>query len=91
MSELRITCIKKSNPYGKHEHITHVGVSGSVYTKETIIDAIEQKKFTFFVQDQRTGVRSEVGVVKPNSGMPYLRTYANGYWNDNLLSLLECY
>lgn len=28
-----------------------------------------------------------VGVVKPSNGEPYLRTYANGVWTDNLLSL----
>lgn len=91
MSDLRITCIKKSSYGNKHEHITHVGISGSVYTRESIIDAIEQKKFTFYVQDPKTGTRAEVGVVKPDYGLPYLRTYANGYWNDNLLSLMECF
>ena len=29
----------------------------------------------------------EVGVVKPQGGTPYLRTFANGTWTDNLLSL----
>lgn len=31
--------------------------------------------------------RTEVGVVRPNDGQPYLRTYADGQWNNNLLSL----
>ncbi|TFB18210.1 DUF3892 domain-containing protein [Microbacterium sp. 3H14] len=31
--------------------------------------------------------RSLVGVVKPSNGQPYLRTYADGQWNNNLLSL----
>lgn len=31
--------------------------------------------------------RSQVGVVKPSNGQPYLRTYADGQWNNNLLSL----
>lgn len=31
--------------------------------------------------------RSEVGVVRPQSGQAYLRTYADGQWNNNLLSL----
>lgn len=28
-----------------------------------------------------------VGVVRPNTGKPYLRTHANDAWSDNLLSL----
>lgn len=31
--------------------------------------------------------RAEAGVVRPQSGQPYLRTYADGQWNNNLLSL----
>lgn len=31
--------------------------------------------------------RSQVGVVKPSNGQPFLRTYADGQWNNNLLSL----
>lgn len=33
--------------------------------------------------------RVEVGVVRPDSGQPYLRTYADGKWSNNLLSLPE--
>ncbi|QDG65292.1 DUF3892 domain-containing protein [Pseudarthrobacter sp. NIBRBAC000502772] len=28
-----------------------------------------------------------VAVVKPQGGTPYLRTHADGMWNNNLLSL----
>ncbi|GAA2568906.1 DUF3892 domain-containing protein [Microbacterium binotii] len=31
--------------------------------------------------------RVSVGVVKPQYGQPYLRTYADGEWTNNLLSL----
>jgi hypothetical protein len=31
--------------------------------------------------------RSEAGVVRPATGQPYLRTYADGEWNNNLLAL----
>lgn len=30
-----------------------------------------------------------VGTVHPEYSEPYIRTYANGEWNDNLLSLSE--
>lgn len=32
--------------------------------------------------------RSEAGAVRPQVGQPYLRTYADGEWNNNLLSSL---
>jgi Protein of unknown function (DUF3892) len=31
--------------------------------------------------------RVQVGVVRPATGRPYLRTYADGDWTDNLLNL----
>ena len=42
------------------------------------------------VIDPRTGKRADVGVVRQNGRPPYLRTYADGVWNDNLLSLNQC-
>ena len=30
------------------------------------------------------------GALRPAYGEPYLRTYADGIWTDNLLSLYEC-
>lgn len=35
------------------------------------------------------GTRANVGVVDGPRG-PYVRTYADGKWNDNLLALVEC-
>jgi hypothetical protein len=32
--------------------------------------------------------RVDVGVVRPEGEDPYLRTYADGKWTNNLLSLL---
>ena len=31
--------------------------------------------------------RVDVGVVRPTHGQPYLRTYADGEWTNNLVSL----
>jgi hypothetical protein len=33
------------------------------------------------------GRTSYIGVVHPNYGPPFVRTYADSYWNDNLLAL----
>ncbi|WP_375166828.1 DUF3892 domain-containing protein [Bradyrhizobium sp. CCGB20] len=35
------------------------------------------------------GKRAEVGVVDGSNGK-YVRTHADGYYNDNLLALPEC-
>jgi uncharacterized protein DUF3892 len=91
MADCQITCITKPNPQSTHEHITHVGNPPTwVWPRERVIQSIEQKANTFFVLDPRTGKRSDVGVVRPQSAVPYLRTYADGDWNNNLLSLNQC-
>ncbi len=92
MADCRVTCITKPNPQSPHEHITHLGnpEAGWKWTREQVIESIENKTNTFYVTDPTNGKRSEVGVVKPESGKPYLRTYADGQWNNNLLSLKQC-
>ena len=89
MADCRITHITKKNRQSAHEHITHAGVPGSWYwTREDIIASINNKSNTFYVL--QNGNRSIVGVVNPADGRsPFLRTYADGVWNDNLLSLPE--
>lgn len=92
MADCRITCIKKTTGGGSHEHISHVGNTAGnwMWTREKTIRSIESGTNTFFVMDS-FGKRSEVGVVYPKDGrQPFLRTYANGEWNDNLLSLNVC-
>jgi Protein of unknown function (DUF3892) len=92
MADVRITCITKPNPSSSHEHITHVGnpAAGWKWPREEVIESIEAKTNTFFVLDSATSKRSEVGVVRESGKAPYLRTHADGYWNNNLLSLNQC-
>jgi len=89
MADSRITHITKKNRQSTHEHITHAGVPGSWYwTREDIIASINNKSNTFYVLENSN--RSIVGVVNPTDGRsPFLRSYADGVWNDNLLSLPE--
>lgn len=91
MANARISCIKKPLN-GSHEHITHVGnpSEGWVWTVQDIIKSIDAKTNTFYVLDPKTGKHAYVGVVRPANHAPYIRTYADGYWNDNLLSLPQC-
>lgn len=88
MAQAQITCIVKSDPVGGHEHITHVGNSSTwMWTVEQVIESIDNKTNTFFVEDPRTGLRAWVGVVRPTGRRAHIRTYADGVWTDNLLSL----
>jgi hypothetical protein len=91
MADAQITCITKLNPQSQHDHITHLGNPPQwVWTREQVIDSIEAKTNTFFVRDSSTGKRSDVGVVRETGKAPYLRTHADGYYNNNLLSLNQC-
>jgi hypothetical protein len=53
--------------------------------KPSMVDFIDGKKGTAYVSDG--GSRVAVGTVHPTNGQPYLRTYADGKWTDNLLAL----
>jgi hypothetical protein len=45
----------------------------------------------FYTVDKSTGRKVYIGVVRNDGGKaPYLRTHADGKWNDNLLAQLEC-
>jgi len=92
MADCRITCIRKPDRFSRHEHITHVGnpEAGWMWKREDVIASIELKTNTFYVLDPNNYKRSEVGVVREAGKLPYLRTYADGDWNDNLLSLNQC-
>jgi hypothetical protein len=92
MADVQVTCINKPHPQSPHEHITDIGnpAVGWKWTREQVIASLEARTNTFFVIDPFNGKRSDVGVVRPVGGMPYLRTYADGDWNNNLLSLNQC-
>ena len=90
MADARVTCITKPDRFSSHEHITHLGGNNWYWTREDVIASIDGRTNTFHVIDAQ-GNRSEVGVVNPGNGRArYVRTYADGVWNDNLLALPEC-
>lgn len=95
MANAQITCIVKSDPVGGHEHITHVGNPAGnptswMWTVEQVIESIDNKTNTFYVEDPRTRLKAYVGVVRPAGRRPHIRTYADSVWTDNLLSLNAC-
>lgn len=87
MADAQVTCINKQPRDSTHEGITHLGGSGWRWTRQQVIDSIEAKTNTFYTYV--AGNRGSIGVVNGPNGK-YLRTYADGKWNDNLLSLPEC-
>jgi hypothetical protein len=92
MADVQVVCIDKPHPESPHEHITHLGNPRAnwKWTREQVIASIDANTNTFFVIDPRTEKRSEVGVVRPAGRAPYVRTHADGVWNNNLLSLDQC-
>jgi len=92
MADVKVTCITKPHPDSPHEHITHLGnpAANWKWTREQVIASIDAATNTFYVTDPRTGKRSDVGVVRVAGRAPYVRTHADGDWNNNLLSLDQC-
>jgi hypothetical protein len=84
--------VNKPNRYSLHEHITHIGHNVNQWrlTREAAVARIESKSEAFYTIDQATGKRVYIGVVRETGKVPYLRTYADGKWNDNLLAQSEC-
>lgn len=94
MADCQVGCIVKPDRLSAHEHITHIGNQNATtpwkWTREKVIASIDAGANTFFVLDPYSGKRSDVAVVRPAGRSPYLRTRADGDWNDNLLSLPTC-
>jgi hypothetical protein len=90
MADVVVTCISKQPRNDPHEGITHLGGPGGggwKWTRQQVVDSITAKSNTFFTQVG--GKKTYIGVVQGPNG-PYVRTYADGQWNDNLLALPEC-
>lgn len=94
MNEYLVSCVTRNsvNPQ-THEQITHIGGVGTTrwrLTKESAVRRIEGKQEAFYTLDASTGRKIYIGVVRETAREPYLRTYADGKWNDNLLAQPDC-
>lgn len=87
MADVQVTCINKQPRNDTHEGITHLGGSTWKWTRQQVITSIEQGTNTFYTMVNNK--RADVGVVDVSNGK-YVRTHADGYYNDNLLALPEC-
>lgn len=93
MKEYRVTCVEKpGDRLGRHEHITTIGNKdeGWKVTREDAIRRIESGLEAFFTLDYTTNRKVYIKVVREANKLPYLQTYADGKWHDNLLALAEC-
>jgi hypothetical protein len=90
MARRKVTCInKRGSHYDPHERISHIGnfSEGWKLTEDEAIRAIENYTSSFYTLVN--GREAEV-VVATHNGRKYLKTTADGYRPDNLLSLPEC-
>jgi hypothetical protein len=85
MADCQIKYTSKTSPH--HERITHLGSDTWTWARERVIRSIEDGSNTFFTLER--GKRADVAIVN-GAGGKYLRTRADGQWNDNLLALPSC-
>jgi hypothetical protein len=96
MKEFQVTCINKPNRMSAHEHITHIGNMTNEpanrwrLARGEAIRRIEAKEEAFYTVDRSTGIKMYIGVVRQTGRDPFLRTHADGKWNDNLLAQTDC-
>jgi hypothetical protein len=87
---VRITHIRISGS-AMHENISHVhwiqdgNASTGTMSKAEMVNWIDVKGGHAYVASGAS--KATVAVVKPQATAPYLRTHADGTWNNNLLSL----
>lgn len=87
MADVRVTCINKQQRNNPYEGITFLGGNGWKWSRQRVIASIDRGTNTFYTLVG--GQRADIGIVHGPNG-DYLRTYADGVWNDNLLALMEC-
>lgn len=85
MADVQITCVSKTG--SQYDAITGVGGNGWWWTVDQVVQSIEAKTNTFFTLVGNK--RADVGVVHGPT-KKYIRTHADGQWNDNLLALAPC-
>lgn len=87
-SEYQITCTTKADRFNTHEYITHIGNAAGNWklSSEDAIRRIDAESDAFLTVDRQTGSKIYIGVVREQGKVPFLRTYADGKWNDNLLA-----
>jgi hypothetical protein len=87
MADVQVRCINKQPRNDTHHGITHLGGEGWKWTRQQVIDSIKAKTNTFYTM--AGAKRANVGVNHNDHG-EFVQTFADNYWNNNLLALPEC-
>jgi len=89
MARYQITCIRKREHYNPHERITHIGNQQGnwMLTESAAIRRIKTNTDSFFTY---VDAKEADVVVAVHNGREYLKTTADGYEPNNLLSLSDC-
>lgn len=93
MNEYEVNCINKPDRFSSYEHITYIwnNLNNWRLTLQEAINLIDIWNDKFYVLTPDKSKKVYIWVVREIWKNPYLRTYADWYWNDNLLSLPECW
>jgi len=88
----QINCVKFGTDHTGAKQITHYGNTLGKWSLSTnsLISRIDNGNEAYFIFDKDTGQRSYIAVVREKNKKPYLKSYANNLWNDNLESLSAC-
>lgn len=92
MHTVRITRVRLSEGGYLHEHITHLEFQikagkVDVLTKPQMVQLVQALPSESVYVETVPGTKTGVVVVTPVNAEPYLRTHANEFVGDNLLSL----
>jgi hypothetical protein len=90
MARYRVTCIhKRGSHVDPHERIAYIGSDEGNWklSEDEAIRAIENYTSSFYTL---VNSREAEVIVATHNGRKYLKTTADGYRPDNLLSLPEC-
>lgn len=87
MAKLQVTCVNKRDRFNPHEKIQRIGGAGWSKPEEVAIQEIESGTNSFYVN---VNGRDVDVIVATHLGRKYLKTRADDYRPDNLLSLPEC-
>ena len=90
-TRLQVSCINKRDHPNPHERIQAIGGAGSIgpwkWSEEMAIFLIEAGTYAYFVN---VGGKPVDVTVATHIGRKYLKTTADGYEPNNLLSLPGC-
>jgi Protein of unknown function (DUF3892) len=90
MGRFQVTCINKRGDHlNPHERIEYIGNSANNWklSEDGAIQRVRNGSDSFYTLVD--GEQADV-IVAEHNGRPYLKTTADGYSPDNLLSLREC-